>query len=77
MTTLIAIGERLLQRLVPQISAAGCCPADDHCECCLDGICGSLYTMWDCRYDCNCNLHCTYNGDCCASFGVCPTCSGE
>jgi hypothetical protein len=33
--------------------------------------------MWDCRYDCNCNLHCTYNGDCCASFGVCPTCSGE
>jgi len=29
---LTSAGDRLLNRLVPSVTAAGCCPLDPHCE---------------------------------------------
>jgi hypothetical protein len=65
MSTFVRSVNRVLAHVLPQESAAACCPPDDHGECWyLTGSPCAVYgygTLCACYYNCNCNDFCNCN----------------
>ena len=67
--TFLKAADSLLARILPEITAAGCCPPDYH-FCCLSGGPCTAYgypaTGWEIHYTCNCTEVLEFNGTCCS-----------
>ncbi len=62
----VKLADRMLARILPEFSAAGCCPPDYHQICILyRGPCYPRAQEFNCYYDCNCNEHCQMQNYCC------------
>jgi hypothetical protein len=63
----IKLADRAVARVLPEVTAAGCCPPDYHTVCVNYGPCsGSTgWTELEAHYTCNCQEVFTFQGWCC------------
>jgi hypothetical protein len=63
----VKVADRVLARVVPEITAAGCCPPDYHYVCVNGGPCSSYtgITEYEVHYTCNCTEVFDFLGYCC------------
>jgi len=64
---LTKVVDRLLVRVLPEDTAAGCCPPDNHYLCVVNTPCHipGTHKEFQVHYTCNCTAIYSYVGKCC------------